>query len=93
VQRALGSFSGQVTLSVDSRFDASYAGMAIQWSGADGGKISLARTATLPLNGSAFLIYNHGAGVLNLIAQGSDFIWMGGPESVPMVILPQGESA
>ncbi|SAK88036.1 hypothetical protein AWB75_06015 [Caballeronia catudaia] len=93
VQRALGSFSGQVTLNDDTKLKASHAGMAIQWAGADGGKITLARTSTLPLNAVAFLIYHHGAGVLNLLAQGNDFIWMGGPDAAPGVVLAHGEFA
>ncbi|WP_250534937.1 hypothetical protein [Caballeronia sp. AZ10_KS36] len=73
VQRALGSFSGHVTCSENATLDASHGGMAIQWAGADGGTLTLARTATLPLNAVAFLIYHHGARVLNLLAQGGDF--------------------
>ncbi|SAK96350.1 hypothetical protein AWB75_07005 [Caballeronia catudaia] len=93
VQRALGSFSGQVTLSDDTKLKASHAGTAIQWAGADGGKITLARTSTLPLNAVAFLIYNHGAGVLNLFTQGNDFLWTGGPDAAPSVVLQHGEFA
>ncbi|AET91692.1 hypothetical protein BYI23_B010850 [Burkholderia sp. YI23] len=82
VQRALGSFSGQLTFSENATLDASHAGMAIQWAVADsvnGGVVTLARTATLPLNAVAFLIYHHGAGMLMLRAQGGDFLWMAGP--------------
>lgn len=93
VQRALGSCSGQVAFSEDAQLDESHAGMAIQWAGTDGGTLTLAPTSTLPLNAIAFLIYHHGAGVLNIVAQGSDFIWMGGPDAVSSVVLQPGEFA
>jgi len=93
VQRALGSCSGQVTFSDNATLNASHAGMAIQWAGADGGTLTLAPTATLPLNAIAFLVYNHGAGVLNLLTQGGDFNWIGGPSEVPAAVLRPGEFA
>ncbi|WP_233868760.1 hypothetical protein [Paraburkholderia adhaesiva] len=93
VQRALGSYAGQVTYGEDTGLDASVAGMAIQWAGPDGGTLTLAPTATLPFSAIAFLVYNHGLGVLNLVAQGSDFIWMGGPTAVADVVLQPGEFA
>ncbi|WP_233867051.1 hypothetical protein [Paraburkholderia adhaesiva] len=93
VQRALGSYAGQVTYGEDTGLNATDAGMAIQWAGPDGGTLTLAPTSTLPLSAIAFLIYNHGAGVLNLVAQGSDFIWMGGPTAVAEVVLQPGEFA
>ncbi|WP_233873987.1 hypothetical protein [Paraburkholderia adhaesiva] len=93
VQRALGSYAGQVTYGEDTGLDATDAGMAIQWAGPDGGTLTLAPTATLPLSAIAFLVYNHGLGVLNLVAQGSDFIWMGGPTAVAEVVLQPGEFA
>jgi hypothetical protein len=93
VQRALGSFSGQVTFSADATLDASHAGMATQWAGAEDGAITLAPTSTLPLNAVAFLIYHHGAGALNLLTQGSDFLWTGGPTAAPSVVLQPGEFA
>ncbi|GJH25800.1 MULTISPECIES: hypothetical protein [Caballeronia] len=80
-------------MSDDTTLDASHAGMAIQWAGADGGAITLAPTATLPLNAVAFLIYHHGAGALNLLAQGGDFLWTGGPAAAPSVVLQPGEFA
>lgn len=63
-----------MTFGADAKLDASHAGTAILWAGADGGKLTLPRTATLPLNAVAFLIYHDGAAVLKLLAQGSAFI-------------------
>lgn len=55
--------------------------------------ITPARTSTLPLNAVAFLIYHHGAGVLKVRPQSGDYIWMGGPDEVPSVVLRPGEFA
>lgn len=41
----------------------------------------------------AFLIYNHGLGVLNIAAQGTDNIWIGAPPEPQSVAPQQGEFA
>lgn len=97
VQRALGSFSGQVTLGGDASenatLDASHAGMAIQWAGSADGTLTLPPISTLPLNGVAFFIYHHGVGALNIVPSGSGFLSTGGPDAAPSVELQHGEFA
>ncbi|WP_250529337.1 hypothetical protein [Caballeronia sp. ATUFL_F1_KS4A] len=81
-----------MTFSGDATLDFGHAGMAIQWAGTDG-SLTLASTSTLPLNVVAFLIYHHGAGALNLVPQGGDFLWTGGPASAPSVVLEPSDFA